>query len=86
MEEVNGDKRTGSGSHKNGSHAPWYNVPKQPIVSVEHPFIIKDIDKGLATLGSPSKLEEVSRFQFNRHPHLMPVSWSKNKVLPPVCI
>lgn len=60
MEEVNGDKRTGSSSHKISSYAPWYNVPKQPIVSVEHPFIVKDVDKGLATLGSPSKLEEVS--------------------------
>ena len=60
MEEVNGDKRTGSCIHKTSSYAPWYNVPKQPIVSVEHPFIVKDVDKGLATLGTPSKLEEVS--------------------------
>lgn len=59
MEKVNGDKMTGSSSGKKSSHAPWYNVPKKPIVSVEHPFIIKDVDKGLATLGTPSKLEEL---------------------------
>lgn len=60
MEQVNGDKWIGSNSHKSSSHAPWYNIPRQSIVSVEHPFIIKDVDKGLATLGNESKLEEVS--------------------------
>ena len=54
MEEVNGDKRI-------GLHAPWFTVPKQPIVNVEHPFIINNVDKGLATLGSPRKLQEVGR-------------------------
>ena len=52
MEEVSGDKRI-------GFHAPWFTVPKQPIVNVEHPFIIKNVDKGLAILGSPRKLQEV---------------------------
>lgn len=54
MEEVNGDKRI-------GYHAPWFTVPKQPIVTVEHPFIINNVDKGLATLGGPRKLQEVGR-------------------------
>ena len=54
MEEVNGDKRI-------GFHAPWFTVPKQLIVNVEHPFIINNVDKGLATLGSPRKLQEVGR-------------------------
>ena len=66
MEEVSSDNREGSSSNKNSSYAPWYNVPKQPIVSVEHPFIIKDVDKGLATLGDSSKLEEVSRIHFEQ--------------------
>lgn len=61
MGEGNGDRKAVSSSHQRSSYAPWYNVPEQPIVSVEHPFIIKDVDKGLATLGSPSKLEEVNR-------------------------
>ena len=60
MEQVNGDKCIRSISHKSTSYAPWYTVPRQSIVSVEHPFIIKDVDKGLATLGNESKLEEVS--------------------------
>ena len=54
MEEVNGDERK-------GFHAPWFTVPKQHIVNVEHPFIINNVDKGLATLGNPRKLQEVGR-------------------------
>lgn len=61
MGEANGEGKAVSSSFKKSTYAPWYSVPKQPIVSVEHPFIIKDVDKGLATLGSPSKLEEASR-------------------------
>lgn len=68
MEQVNSDKLIGSSSHKSSSHAPWYNVPRQSIVSVEHPFIIKDVDKGLATLGNESKLEEVSCNHFQHIP------------------
>ena len=67
MEEVNGDTRAVLGNHKVSSRAPWYNVPKSPIVSIEHPFIIQDVDKGLATLGHPSKLEQVSDCSCNRH-------------------
>lgn len=86
MEDANGDKRAVSHSHRRSSDAPWYNVPKQPIVSVEHPFIIKDIDKGLATLGSPSRLGGVSHPRFNRQQHLMFASWSKKMAPSPVCI
>ena len=67
MEKVNGEKITGRSNHRQNLYAPWYSVPRQPIVSVEHPFIIKDVDKGLATLGSPSKLGEVSRLYFSWH-------------------
>lgn len=85
MEEVNGDKQTVSSSRRISSYAPWYNVPKQSIVSVEHPFMIKDVDKGLATLGSPSKLEEVCRLFFNRCKYLTFLSWSRKMAQPPVC-
>ena len=68
MEQVNGDKWIGSSSHKLSSHAPWYKIPRQSIVSVEHPLIIKDVDNGLATLGNESKLEEVSSNHFERIP------------------
>ena len=86
MEQVTCDKRTRSSSHERSSNAPWYRVPKQSIVSVEHPFIIKDIDKGLATLGNPGKVEEVSRIHSNMYQNLILLSWSKKMALPPVCI
>ena len=70
MDQVNGDKMMVSTSHKT-PYAPWYIVPKQPIVSVEHPFIIKNVDKGLATLGSPSRLEEVCCLYRIRYQYLI---------------
>jgi hypothetical protein len=42
-------------------YAPWYNVPNKPVVSIEHPYIIKNIDKGLDTLGDTNQLQAVSR-------------------------
>ena len=86
MEQVDGERKAVSNNRKKNSHAPWYRVPKQPIVSVEHPFIIKDVDKGLATLGSRRKLQEVSRLIFKGCPCLRSLSWSKKMALPPVCI
>ena len=67
MEKGNGENITGRSNHRQDLYAPWYSVSRQPIVVVEHPFIIKDVDKGLATLGSPSKLGEVSGLHFSWH-------------------
>ena len=86
MEQVDDERKTVSNNHKKNPHAPWYKVPKRPIVSVEHPFIIKDVDKGLATLGSRRKLQEVSRLVFKGCPCLRSLSSSKKMALSPVCI
>ncbi|KAL9103084.1 MAG: hypothetical protein Q9163_001851 [Psora crenata] len=43
------------------SRAPWYDVPDTELISVEHPYIIKDIDKGIASLGGPAGLDELVR-------------------------
>lgn len=48
-------------SLSSSTYAPWYNVPSKPIVSVEHPFIIKNINKGIESLGGPHKLQRVGR-------------------------
>ena len=50
--------------HKRGplassSYAPWYDVPRKSIVSIEHPFIIQNVDKGVASLGGAHHLVEV---------------------------
>lgn len=55
-----GKKSSPSSNYSSSSsHAPWYNVPKRSIVSVEHPFIIRNIEKGLKTLGNSGRLERV---------------------------
>lgn len=41
------------------SYAPWYNVPHKLIVSIEHPYIIKNVDKGISSLGGSGRLQEV---------------------------
>ncbi len=41
------------------SYAQWHKVPRKSIVSVEHPFIVSNPDKGVASLGGPGKLQEV---------------------------
>ena len=40
-------------------HAPWYSVPDRTIVGVEHPYIIRNVDKAIASLGGESKLSKV---------------------------
>ena len=39
--------------------APRYSVPDQLVVNVEHPFIIENIDKGIASLGGEAKIQKV---------------------------
>jgi hypothetical protein len=40
--------------------APSYPVPLREIVALEHPMIIKNIDKGLKTLGNGVPPRQVS--------------------------
>lgn len=42
-------------------YARWYTVPDKHVVSIENPFIIKDIDKGIETMGGVNKLHEVTK-------------------------
>ncbi|CAA9962982.1 Transcription factor tfiiic complex a box associated protein [Pyrenophora teres f. maculata] len=39
-------------------HAPWLPVPSRAISVVEHPAVIKNVDKGIASLGGPVKLSK----------------------------
>jgi general transcription factor 3C polypeptide 5 (transcription factor C subunit 1) len=45
----------------NTQRAPWLPVPSRAISAVEHPCIIKNLDKGITSLGGPVKLSKVSR-------------------------
>ncbi|KAI4128311.1 MAG: hypothetical protein LQ338_002810 [Usnochroma carphineum] len=35
--------------------APWFTLPRVPIVGIEHPYMISDIGKAVDTLGGPLK-------------------------------
>ena len=52
-------------------YARWYKVPDKHVVSIENPFIIKDIEKGIETMGGVNKLQEVTKI---RHGHFNDVS------------
>ena len=44
---------------EDGKEAPVFRVEARDIVSIEHPFIIENVEKGAATLGGPSKMKAV---------------------------
>ena len=38
-----------------------YSIPRQNIVSIEHPYIIRNLDRGVESLGGMPKLQLVSQ-------------------------
>lgn len=38
-----------------------YSIPRQNIVSIEHPYIIRNLDRGIESLGGIPKLRLVSQ-------------------------
>lgn len=39
--------------------ASWLSIPSRAISVVEHPCIVKNVDKGITSLGGPVKLSKV---------------------------
>ena len=39
---------------------PWIPIPDKRIICIEHPAIINNLDKGVATLGGEDNLASVS--------------------------
>ena len=54
----NGNNSVQSGDAEE-TQAPWYPVPDSEVVAVEHPYIIKDLMKGIQSLGGQTKLDAV---------------------------
>jgi hypothetical protein len=48
------------------SGAPVFTIPPRLLAAVEHPMIIKDLDKGLKTLGRAHSLRPVSSSCVNK--------------------
>ncbi|KAF2865779.1 RNA polymerase III transcription factor IIIC subunit-domain-containing protein [Massariosphaeria phaeospora] len=71
------DTATASDSHDGKQPAPWLPIPARAISAVEHPCIIKNVDKGIKSLGGPSQLSKalISKLQpvaraHDHHAHL----------------
>ena len=47
-------------SHKPRSRAPKYSVPSRTIAALEHPMIVKDVDKAIKTFGNNPAFSHVS--------------------------
>jgi general transcription factor 3C polypeptide 5 (transcription factor C subunit 1) len=60
--DMNGSGR----SVDNGKLAPWLEVPSRAISVVEHPCIVKNIDKGITSLGGEVKLSKALSSVFKR--------------------
>lgn len=41
------------------SSAPWYLIPEENYIGVEHPGVIRNIDRAIASLGGEQPLGEV---------------------------
>ncbi|GAD92040.1 RNA polymerase III transcription factor subunit, putative [Paecilomyces variotii No. 5] len=48
---------------RRGRTAPWYTIPSRRIVSVEHPGIVKNVDKAIDTLNGSSGISKILKPQ-----------------------
>ncbi|KAG0132598.1 RNA polymerase III transcription factor IIIC subunit-domain-containing protein [Tuber indicum] len=46
--------------HSRSACAPWHTIPPRKIISIEHPAIIKNVDKAIETLGGAKALKKLS--------------------------
>jgi len=52
--------------------ADWLNVSSDRVVTVEHPSVVRDIDKGLLSLGGEHHIKHVGcGFSFNSSRHVI---------------
>ncbi|CCX09210.1 RNA polymerase III transcription factor IIIC subunit-domain-containing protein [Pyronema domesticum] len=55
---------------KNIPSAPWITVPDKKIICIEHPAIIRNVEKGIATLGGEEALQKLAASNGNMALHL----------------
>ena len=44
---------------EHGDAAPWFRVPDKTAISVEHPCLVKNVDKAIEMLGGPSAIPSI---------------------------
>ena len=59
MDKPTASQRAAMRHQESSGFAPSYSLPHVALVSVEHPFIIKNVDKGIQTLGGLQKMKAV---------------------------
>ncbi|OJD26837.1 hypothetical protein ACJ73_01772, partial [Blastomyces percursus] len=47
--------------HARDRTSPWYSIPAREIVTVEHPCVVKNLDKGIETLNGNGGIPRASR-------------------------
>ncbi|KAH6638922.1 transcription factor tfiiic complex a box associated subunit sfc1 [Boeremia exigua] len=67
---MNNSRRDVSSPGVNTALAPWLPIPSRAVSAIEHPCIIKNVDKGITSLGGPVKLSKGlrSRLETNTNP------------------
>ncbi|KAL5387442.1 hypothetical protein DPSP01_003665 [Paraphaeosphaeria sporulosa] len=48
--------------------APWLQIPSRAVSVVEHPCLVNNVDKGIASLGGPVKLSKALRSKLEPQP------------------
>lgn len=56
---MNNAHDVGTTESSNTQLAPWLPIPTCAVSAVEHPCIIKNVDKGITSLGGSIKLSKV---------------------------
>lgn len=56
---MNKSQRDVSSASNNTESAPWLPIPSRAVSAIEHPCIIKNVDKGITSLGGSLRLSKV---------------------------
>ena len=59
MDKPTASQRAAMRHRESSGFAPSHNLPHLALVSVEHPFVVKDVEKGIRTLGGLQKMKAV---------------------------
>lgn len=59
MDRPTASQRAAIRHRESSKYAPSYGLPHHALISIEHPFIIRNIDKGIQTLGGLQKMKAV---------------------------
>ncbi len=59
MDKQNREEPDPISDERPSQYAPWFHVPELSVVSVEHPFIIENMESALAMLGGVSRIRSV---------------------------